>query len=105
MLFKQGTNLTSGSCNFALIIHKNVWKSRFRAENANLFTEHTLRSMFLGYTGRINSSLFSIVERNYCNTKKILWRESTPEFKDTHREKAPSSKTPALTKGINMGIW
>ena len=37
--------------------------------------------------------------------KKILWRESTPEFKDTHREKAPSSKTPALTKGINLGIW
>ena len=25
--------------------------------------------------------------------------------KDTHREKAPSNKTPALTKSINMGIW
>ena len=23
----------------------------------------------------------------------------------THREKAPSSKTPALTKSSNMGIW
>ena len=26
-------------------------------------------------------------------------------FKDTHREKAPSIKTPALTKSTNMGIW
>ena len=25
-------------------------------------------------------------------------------FKDTHRGKAPSNKTPALTKSINMGI-
>ena len=30
-------------------------------------------------------------------TKKI--------FKDTHREKAPSNKIPALTKTINMDIW
>ena len=26
-------------------------------------------------------------------------------FKDTHREKAPSNKTPALTKSTDMGIW
>ena len=26
-------------------------------------------------------------------------------FKDTHSEKAPSNKTPALTKSTNMGIW
>ena len=26
-------------------------------------------------------------------------------IKDTHREKAPSNKTPALTKSRNMGIW
>ena len=25
--------------------------------------------------------------------------------KDSHREKAPSNKTPALTKKMNMGIW
>ena len=24
---------------------------------------------------------------------------------DTHREKAPSNKTPALTKSTNMDIW
>ena len=29
--------------------------------------------------------------------KKIL--------KDTHRDKAPSNETPALTKSINMSIW
>ena len=26
-------------------------------------------------------------------------------FKDTHREKAPSNKTPALRKSTNMGVW
>ena len=26
-------------------------------------------------------------------------------FKDTHREKAPSNKAPALAKSTNMGIW
>ena len=26
-------------------------------------------------------------------------------LKDTHKEKAPSNKTPALTKSANMGIW
>ena len=25
--------------------------------------------------------------------------------KDTHREKAPSNKTPAITKSRNMDIW
>ena len=25
--------------------------------------------------------------------------------KDTHREKAPSNKTPALRKSTNMGVW
>ena len=26
-------------------------------------------------------------------------------LKDTHREKAPSNKTPALRKSTNMGAW
>ena len=26
-------------------------------------------------------------------------------LKDTHREKAPSNETPALTKSMNMDIW
>ena len=26
-------------------------------------------------------------------------------FKDTHREKAPSYKTPAIRKSTNMGVW
>ena len=30
---------------------------------------------------------------------------SKQNFKDTHKEKTPSNKTPALTKGTNMGIW
>ena len=27
------------------------------------------------------------------------------KVKDTHREKAPSNKTPALRKSANMGVW
>ena len=27
------------------------------------------------------------------------------QIKDTHREKAPSNKTPVLTKSVNIGIW
>ena len=27
------------------------------------------------------------------------------QVKDTDRENAPSNKTPALTKSMNMGIW
>ena len=27
------------------------------------------------------------------------------QIKDTHREKAPSNKTPALRKSTNMGVW
>ena len=26
-------------------------------------------------------------------------------LKDTHREKAPSNKTPAIIKSTNMGVW
>ena len=26
-------------------------------------------------------------------------------IKDTHREKAPSNKTPVLRKSTNMGVW
>ena len=32
--------------------------------------------------------------KNYWNT-----------LKDTHREKAPSNKTPSLRKSANMGVW
>ena len=35
---------------------------------------------------------------NLSKTKSVT-------FKDTHREKAPSNKTPALTKSMDMGIW
>ena len=40
------------------------------------------------------------------------WRSQKKEelktennVKDTHREKAPSNETPALTKSMNMDIW
>ena len=26
-------------------------------------------------------------------------------LKDTHKDKTPSNKTPAITKSTNMGIW
>ena len=34
--------------------------------------------------------------------RKIQFRSS---YRDIHREKAPSNKTPALGKSTNMGVW
>ena len=34
--------------------------------------------------------------------KKLIHKQNV---KDTHRKKAPSNKTPALTKSRNLGIW
>ena len=31
--------------------------------------------------------------------------EKSKRIKDTHREKTPSNKTPALRKSTNMGVW
>ena len=36
--------------------------------------------------------------RSYFNVNTVA-------FKDTHREKTPSNKTPALRKSTNMGVW
>ena len=35
----------------------------------------------------------------------MLRHTSVQSFKDTHREKAPSNKIPALRKSTNMGVW
>ena len=38
--------------------------------------------------------------------KSVSYKKSVHfKVKDTHREKAPSNKTPALTKSMNMDIW
>ena len=37
--------------------------------------------------------------------KASLHTSSVVVFKDTHREKAPSNKTPALKKSMNVGVW
>ena len=38
-------------------------------------------------------------------TVKSLKEQLQTVIKDTHREKAPSNKTPALLKIMNMDIW
>ena len=35
----------------------------------------------------------------------MMMNEINELFRDTHREKAPSNKTPGLTKSMNMDIW
>ena len=37
----------------------------------------------------------------FKNDQDLQWKV----LKDTHREKAPSNKTPEPTKSTNMGIW
>ena len=39
------------------------------------------------------------------NTISIATAVFGSKLKDTHREKTPSNKTPALAKSTNMGIW
>ena len=39
------------------------------------------------------------------NHKVNLQKRKVSYIKDTHKEKAPSSKTPVLTKNMNMNIW
>ena len=49
-----------------------------------------------------------IINKCYHNVivgKLLHYIYSSSLFKDTHREKAASNKTPALTKSTNMGIW
>ena len=50
--------------------------------------------------------------KKYCFNLKVKFHRKTHaasrkilEVKDTHREKTPSNKTPALTESTNMGIW
>ena len=35
----------------------------------------------------------------------MSWKYLISDLKDTHREKAPLNKTPALRKSTNMGVW
>ena len=35
----------------------------------------------------------------------LMYIKLSLQFKDTHREKAPSNKTPAFRKSTNMGVW
>ena len=37
--------------------------------------------------------------------QKLEFLKQSKPFKDTHREKAQSNKTPSLRKSTNMGIW
>ena len=61
------------------------------------------------------------MKKNYfINREKLFWKKFTlkwwkgleeinrnmsTQFKDTDKEKAPSNKTPALSKSMNMNIW
>ena len=42
---------------------------------------------------------------NFSTFTDVQYSNSSWEFKDTHGKKAPSNKTLALTKSMNMDIW
>ena len=48
--------------------------------------------------------IHKVTQSELMLNKKKLALENVP-LKDTHREKAPSNKTPVLTKSKNVGIW
>ena len=43
--------------------------------------------------------------QNFTKCYNTIYFQSFIITKDTHREKAPSNKTPALTKSVIMDIW
>ena len=47
---------------------------------------------------------FLYPQLSMADRMKTYWG-ATNILKDTHREKAPSNESPALTKSTNMGIW
>ena len=47
---------------------------------------------------------FLYLQLSMADRMKTYWG-ATNILKDTHREKAPSNESPALTKSTNMGIW
>ena len=58
--------------------------------------------------GYLENPLYRVVEEPMLFLLALNWKLQKKEFsygKDTHREKAPSNKTLALTKSRNMDIW
>ena len=51
------------------------------------------------------TSLVKILQSCHFNIFRIKDASERCPFKDTHREKAPSNKTPTLRKSTNMGVW
>ena len=49
----------------------------------------------------IESDFVDVLNGLHATSGKLLYIC----FKDTHREKEPSNKTPALTINMNMDIW
>ena len=46
--------------------------------------------------------------KSFADVSRTIWNciiAFLDALKDTHREKAPSNKTPVLRKGTNMGVW
>ena len=53
----------------------------------------------------LQSNFIEIALSCGCSPVKLLHIFRTLFLKDTHWEEVPSSKTPALTKSTNIGIW
>ena len=90
----------------------SYWSTRTRCENCSLLRIKTQERCQWHCSGVliVNCELLTRCSvflqillagkliRSYLNV-------DTNAFKDTHSEKSPSSKIPALTKSMNMDIW
>ena len=70
---------------------------------------HSLSFVVTRCTTHCHSLSFVVTQFLYpqlsiADRMKTYWG-ATNILKDTHREKAPSNESPALTKSTNMGIW
>ena len=53
----------------------------------------------------LNSNSDLIVNKENTPANECFYFNNRRILKDTHKEKAPSNKTPALSKSMNMDIW
>ena len=77
---------------------KNDKKARGAGQYQNTRETRIMNSRKVTYKFAICTCLGNSLRRKYVQVCDL-------SFKDTHREKPPSNKTPALTKSMNMDIW
>ena len=108
-----------GDCIYIVSLLKMFWKYYRRSDylhwkffadfNKNTQDEVQIYEFHYRYFSTNFGTVFIVIlfieHLPLINYNKFFYMSRTKVIKDTHREKAPSNKTQAYTKGMNMDIW